>query len=294
MQRGVITTAAEIKPIENGFTCKYMAPELLRYYAVYWDKIVLTDSRLLRLNPSPEMVVLEEAGLLRRERADFSFYGIGPFPGQQQTDLHHMATADVASRLANVNPGQWTIHQEGQFLAVPSDLAAEKVTAEIQLLNCLPVPDADVPLDKVLDFKMRREPELSAFRNHVDELYLFIVDSNDVPRAKVLQIEKLEQSIKDLSTVAQESWSFRTLGNRRVFLETDIATIASGAKQGAKLGSEYAGPLGTIVGGVGGAIAASIKIEINQTKQLNLPASVNGELAYLHSMFAEGVATKKP
>ena len=293
MQRGVITTAAEITALPNGISYKYMSPEMLRYYALYWDKIVVTDSRLMRINPSPEMVVLEQAGILRRERADFAFYGVGPFPGQDQANLHHMATADVASALAKTNPGQWTIHQEGNFLAVPSDLEAEKVTAEIQLVNCLSVPNADFPLDKLLEFKMNREAELAAFRNHVDELYLYVVGAGDIDRASVMQIEKLKQSIKDLNTVSNESWGINLMGNRRVFLEIDAATLSSGAKQGSKIGSEFAGPLGSLVGGAIGAVAATIKIEYNNTKQVNLPASQNGELAYLASLYNEGIVTKK-
>ena len=283
MQRGVITTGAKIVATENGHTAQFMSPEMLRYYALYWDKVVLTDSRILRIRLNSEMELLEQASVLTKERGDVWVYGFGPMPGEESVNAHHAATASVASRLCHENPGQWSIHQETQSLILPPDLSVEKTTAEIQLLNCLPIPKADVPLDKVLDFKINREAELESLRMALDEIYLSIVSSGDIPRAVNLETTKLDKAIAELSTVAKESWGTGILGGRRVYLELSAEAFAEGVKY-ATAGALYAGSLGAVVGGVTGTIVSSIRVELDHSFQLNVPTGKHGELSYLTSL----------
>lgn len=291
MERGVITSAVATKATKDGYIIRYMSPEILRYYALYWDKILLTDSRLLRINPSPEMSLLESAGVLSRERAHFHVYGLGPMPGQESVNVHHAATATIANRLCHEYPGQWTIHQESSALILPPEMSVKKATAEIQLLNCLPIPKADVPLNKILDFKMRRESELAALRIALDEMYLSVISSADIARATNLETVNLEKAINDLSCVAGEHWSTGILGSRRVYLELSAEAFLEGAKY-ATAGALSAGSVGGLIGGVTGTLVSSIRVELNHSEQLNIPTGKQSELSYLSSLTAENIVEK--
>jgi hypothetical protein len=79
MERGVIALPALIDITLNGFTMKRsISPEEIRYYALYWDKIIIPGSNLIYVG-IPEEELLIETGVVERSRVNFSgaFWGGG-------------------------------------------------------------------------------------------------------------------------------------------------------------------------------------------------------------------------
>lgn len=136
--------------------------ESLRYYLLYWDKVVIADSHYMKTALSDEMELLSKANILTKE--------VGPAANSggsdnQDLDVQHLTSvATVAAKLYGKNPGQWSVHQTGDSLIFPQSMSRELITADIELNACLPVPPATFPLEKLLEFKLRRSDELSILR----------------------------------------------------------------------------------------------------------------------------------
>lgn len=291
MERGVITPAQEI--FSNGEQVRTGGPmpaEKLRYYALYWDKVALTDATnnviSFAVELSEEQLLLESAGILRREVVETNV--IGAHRMSEYVGVHHKALAEKATELSRLNPGQWVIHPSGDQLVVPNGLSTELITADFELARSLPVPKANVPLDKLLDFKIQRKDELDALRAGMDELYLQISQSGDIPRSKVTQIQRLENAIDDLDRVAQQSWGERLLASRKVSIDLNQGPMLNGVAAGVAMSALYTPVAGVIVG-VATTIASSFKFELSITKQLSCACGKQLDLSYLSSAKKAGI-----
>ncbi len=289
MDRGIITPAMEIISQGKQF-CVHggIPPEKLRYYILYWDKVVLTDNNMFGAGLSEEAKTLEKANILTKSTAVMNVSG--RFDGSALANIQFEGLAQIAAKLINKNPGQWAIHQSCDHLVVPNGMSSDLITADLALNQCLPVPKPDTPLDKVLDFKMRHNDELLALRSTLDELYLEITKSADIPRSKIVQIQRLEQAIKDLNQVAKQSWSERLLASRKISLDIKFKSLVQGAVAAGLVGSNFNNPLIGIIAGAAKTITSSMKFEVSISPQLRAPLGQQIDLSYLSSMNCEDIA----
>lgn len=288
MERGIITPAMEIVSQGPSISMKGgIPPEKCRYYALYWDKVVVTDSNIFGTGLSDDLNALHDAGILRKETARMALNGT--FDGGDLAHMHFEGLAQVADNLIQKNPGQWVIHQTGDVLNIPKDSSRELVTADIELAKCLPVPRADYPLDKLLDFKLRRANELIALRSTLDELYLEIAKSSDIPRAKIAQIQRFETALKDLDKVAQQSWGERILASRKVSLDLNYGAVMNGAITAGLVGTSFSSPLAGAALGAAHSLTSSLKFEVSLSNQLASAEGNQLNLSYLGSLKEEDV-----
>ncbi|WP_210442598.1 DUF6236 family protein [Vibrio crassostreae] len=290
MERGIVTPAQEI--VSNGDSLSInggLPPEKLRYMALYWDKIVLTDSNIFGTSISSDALLLEEAKILRKDTARLSFSGT--FNGSGLAKMHFDGLSQVATKLSSENSGQWAIHQSGDQLVIPKNMSKELVTADLELLKCLPVPMPDYPIDKLIEFKSSRDSELQGLRQSLDELYLEISKSQDIPRSKVMQITRLENAIKDLDKAAKESWGSRLLASRKVSLDMNLGSIGQGLVSGGIVGSNFNNPLLGIIAGAGHSLVSSMKFEVSSSPQLKGSIGNQLDLSYLTSLKAEDIVS---
>lgn len=290
MERGVVTSAIEVRI--NGCSVEVIGsitPEQIRYLSLYWDKVIVTDSSLFKVDVSGETQVLIDANILRKETAQTL---LPDDLNINMTDVgkrHLESTSKVIASLSEQNSGQWTIHQSGGELYVPENMSKELVTADFELNRCLPVPMADYPLDKLIEFKHRRRDQLGALRESLDELYLDITRSRDIPRAKIVKITQLEKAIKELDSVAKESWGKRSWASRSVSLDINFGNIMQGVVTGGAIGSTFTNPVLGLFAATGLAIASSMKFEVRSSKQLASAVGNQLELSYLSSLKEENI-----
>ena len=280
MERGIITPAVVMKT-EGDTICgtSRMPADKLRYYALYWDKLVVTESKLFGSALSAEQQLLESAGILRKERAQMKV--AGTFGGAEMFKMYFQGLAQVASELTDKNPGQWAIHPSGDQLIIPEGLSTELVTADFELSRALPLPKADFPLEKLLEFKLQRKDELDALRMVLDDLYLEISNSGDIPRSKIAQIQRLERAISDLDKVAQQSWGERVLASRRVSIDLNQGPVVNGIAVGGAVTALSGSPIGGMIAGVSATVLSSFKFEASITKQLTSACGKQADLSYL-------------
>lgn len=288
MERGIVTHAMDITSNGPQVTVRGgIPPAKLRYYALYWDKITLTDTNIFGTSLNDEQELLSKAKLLTKATARLQLSGT--FDGSDLTNLHYQGLSLVATELSTSQPGQWSIHQSGDRLVIPDGLSTQLLTADFELTNCLPCPKEDVPLDKVLDFKMRRSDELAALRSSLDSLYLEIAKSQDIPRSKICQLEVLEAALADLDRAAAESWGDRILASRKVSIDLNYGALAQGVTSATVVGAAFASPLIGLVAGATHALVASVKFEAVVSSQLGASAGKQLDLSYLSSLRTENL-----
>lgn len=227
-------------------------PEHLRHYLLYWDKIEYPNNNFVHVGSSPDEQFLMDAGVLQRTNINLS-----GFSGN--VGMAYLLCQAIAARQLNESvPGRWTIAQSGPRLFVPDELSTSVKSLEIELYNALPSPGPDVSLDDILSFKERYRDELTAFRAYMDELYLGISQSGDIPRAKTAAIERLEKSINEIDRAADESWASKLVSGFKV--ELNLPSILEKAVAGAGVAALAGLPLA--LGAVLGAAGAVVKVEI--------------------------------
>ncbi len=290
MDRGIITpeniltNKGEDLHVDTAITTQF-----LRYYCLYWDKISVIQHPNMYGNykDGDEIKILESANIIQISK--FKPPKGGSHGAPQIVQNHVQGVAEEADVLINKNPGQWTIHQNSDQLIIPNNMSQPLLTADFQLMSCLPVPLPDIPLEKVLDFKVRREDELLALRISLDELYLGISQASDIPRSKVTQVQKLELAIKDLDKVAKESWKHRLLASRKISIDLNYNSVVNGVATGGAIGAVFSNPLVGVIAGGAHSILSSLKFEVTMSGQLSSSIGQKPDLSYLSSLKSEDI-----
>jgi hypothetical protein len=288
-ERGIIAPISDINFLGPFITMgKDVSPQLVRYFLLYWDKIVLTDTSIIKTELfDDDFKMLENIGILEKITAAIDKdYTVG----KSMVDIHYKGQAEIASKLMRENPGRWAVHQTGDHLIIPEDMSVELITADFELIRCLPVPKQDISLDAVLEFKNKRHDELLALRSTLDEMYVEISKSSDIPRSKNLQIIKLEKAISDLDKVAKQSWGERILASRKVSLDLNMDSLKNGALTGICVGQYFSSILAGFVSGLSGTLFSSIKFEISVSPQLDFMKGQQIDLSYISSVKKEHIA----
>lgn len=154
-----------------------IAPIKLRQYLMYWDEIDFPTNNAIYFEGTPEVNYLQSLGILKRSHINLGLSG-------QLTELF-LKSQYEAFRLNSLEaPGSWAFAQPQYELSLLESDSVKTRTLEVELYQSLPIPTAEVPLEKILEFKVRRNDELLEFRELVDNLYSDIITSGDQERAK--------------------------------------------------------------------------------------------------------------
>ncbi len=227
-------------------------PAHLRHYLLYWDRIEYPNNSLIHIGSSPDVQSLIDAGVMQRTNII-----LPNFAGN--IGIAYVLCQAIAARQLNLaEPGKWTIAQSGPRLYLPDEISSLSRSLD-ELYNALPSPGVDVPLEDILSFKERYRDELIAFRAYIDELYLEISKSGDIPRAKTAVIQRLEKSIDDVDRAADQSWTSKLISGFKV--ELNLPTILEKAAAGAGAAAMTGLPLA--LGAALGAVSAVIKVELS-------------------------------
>ncbi|QMT45043.1 DUF6236 family protein [Neisseria dentiae] len=169
-------------------------------YLVYWDKIDLPNNNIVSTAlADDDLILLHEQGILTRTFCQL----IGGY-------------SDMASMMLEVqlqafqfhdkqNPGQWTLAQEIDDLYLPQDKTEMKRVVEFNLFNTLPVPVDSTPIHEILEFKDRRKDELLQLRNHLDDIYISIINAEESGKEYQKRIQEIHQDLYDLNRLFQEN-----------------------------------------------------------------------------------------
>ena len=284
MDRGVIASPGIITPLGQGFRLeRNISAEELRYYVMYWDKVVIPGNNLVYIG-IPEEEDLISCGAIERPKIGFQ----GNFQGDQVTNAILSCQSIVASELVNDKSTDWVMHQIGNSIICPEEFNETRNIIRVDLANVLPVPSADTPINEVLEFKERRSSELKELHEALDEFYEQILTSPDPELSTKKVVSRLQESVSNLNTASNEKFNHSRKFDFSAELNLSGKDISLGASSGALidfLATGYTIPLATIAG----AIISTINIRSKSTNTFK-PASDNTKLAYLSHANEEGLS----
>jgi hypothetical protein len=197
-KRGIVISTI-FETLTSGGICVKGAPNPIdiRKYLLYWDEIDYPTNNLIHIEGSPDIKFLEECKVLRRSNIRF----IGSFLIDGLIFLQTQQRAYEANE--KNEKGCWDL---AQLSTTPYYVnSVQKQCLEFELFNCLPVPEHDVPLNDILEFKEKRRDELLELRVYLDELYQSIITSEDPSKAINTALTKIELSLNDIDRTLTES-----------------------------------------------------------------------------------------
>lgn len=254
-----------------------ISPVNLRHALLYWDKIDFPNNNIIGTGLSEEMELLAEQGIAKRTMVAFdSFAGN---PGIAMSIMQAIAF----EQNSKAEPGRWAVAQTNQALFVPEQYSKELKTIEVELYNSLPVPSEQVTIPEILEFKDRRRDELLAFRIAMDNIYLGVVQSNDIPRSKIVAIQTLESALVDLNRVADESWTSKLLSSLRV--EVNVPNLVSNAILGSLAASQFG--FSPAAGAAVGAATAALKFDMGVSRGYQGLTPEQRDFAYIFQIGRE-------
>lgn len=249
----------------------------LKHYLLYWDKVEFPNNNMIHIGDAPEFEFLYQENVLQRTSVNISGYSgnIG--------DAYLIAQAVAVRELNDREPGKWTLAQNCTQLVLPQNMSSQTEAVEFELYNILPSPGDDVSYEDLLNFKEKRKNELASFRSCMDDIYLEITNSGDIPRAKNVAITNLENSISDLTVVANESWSSKFLSGFKV--EISIPNIIDNSVKGVGIAAMTSLPIS--LGAAAGAVASVIKFDFSTAPRVSGTQDICSDFAYISSVNRE-------
>lgn len=227
-------------------------PVKLREYLLYWDKIDFPCNNAVYIGLSPEEEYLENTGILKRTKFDFK-------GGLIDSKVFIDSQLDAFYKNNKISGEVWSIAQPTNKVILPKDKSVKTRCIEVELYNCIPVPNSNVTLEDILNFKEHRKDELQEFRTLMDETYLSILNSPDQDFSMNTSIERLKSKINDINRIMDESIIEKVLRNTKI--EIDFGNLTKNVMSsiaGLTVGQAINMPL---VGATAGFLSSTINIK---------------------------------
>lgn len=221
----------------------------LRAVLFLFDKIDWPKTNLFKVLGNAETDFLENEGILGR--SGHSLVGA-------ETLRHSITDADLKAWEWHERdePRRWALGRGAS--AAPGELDEGDAALFTKLANVIAVPAVEVPLQDVLEFRLRRRAELLALRTEIDRAYGRIVSSADRAHAWMAESDALITAVADQRRVAAEAgW------------RTRLGSVASSMKVG-DLQAAGVAAFATLT--TGGSVSAAL---IAGTGALSLSASIS-------------------
>lgn len=254
----------------------------LRHWLLFWDELAWPTSNLIHVAGGLDEIFLEEAGVLSRPRMPM----YGTFAGSDAVSKPHLAAFKI---LDDDEPGKWSLATGARSFNWSQMPLTNTNAAVFELHRAIPVPNHDVPIAEVLEFKQRRRDEIKRLRTEID-IYAAVVraagDPQTVLNAKAAEIEL---ACADLLRVGHE-WRYPVrLTDLKASIEFKPGDVILDA---IKIGAagHFAfdmGALGALLGGILGVTLGS-GLKLSGTLQNSvLPNPRSTPFQYVHSFHKE-------
>ena len=235
-------------PVANNFTAAH--EDSVDGYELLKSEGVLTEPKIVI---DDDQIHLDRSGELSEEYTPFEETKvIDPEFMEEKTKNSALAQfASLVFKNQNRPEQRWSSTEHGIFF--PKENLALAKSAQIRLLNLLPVPSESVPVRKILEFKENRRALLSELWAGLDGLYLEVAESADPEKASDIVETRLESALNGLAKTLEEEEINHWFSPIQVQLKLDspsetAAKVAGGFGAGTYAGFEVAVGLGLSIG----------------------------------------------
>lgn len=279
MKRGVIAAPGIIHRLPRGFTMeRSLSPEELRFYVLYWDQVVIPGNNLVYIGV-PEETELVKAGAISRPRVQFT----GRYEGDQVTSAVLGCQALVATQLMKDVNTDWVVHQFGGDILSTPGMTTGVSSLRLALASVLPVPPGAVQIADVLEFKHRKQADLRALHDCIDELYLDILRTPDRDLGARKAIADLRGQVEAIGSgkIDVSAWRKFDLGVEFALRPKEMVFgVAAGLGLAATAG--WSAPLTAAAG----ALASLVEVKLSKTSTFG---DGKNRLAYLSAAKRSGI-----
>lgn len=190
--------------------------EAIRSTLVFYDKFDVVQQDMFGFG-QPSVDVLQKLGIIQKTMLRYD--------GSMEKAVQR-APFDGYIALSDREPNKWTISRSAQMLGVPSEELTTDRGVALTIDNALPVFGRSVPLEDVLEFKLKRRDELRALRTSLDELCKRICMSgaNDIRNSD--EFTRFDSALSDHMIVMQQSNAEKILVSFRASMSWDVAIPA--------------------------------------------------------------------
>lgn len=265
--RGLIISAPIVIDGDSFIFKGGLDPEDLRFSLFFWDRLSWPQSAGIAIGSCPSASYLESAGIL--ERPSFFFNG-------NQTKAHVRGYLSTLEQYEHTQPGMWTFGSGANSIQGDHTLFTENNGTLIELQRCIPIPQRDVPLAEILEFRQRRRDELLLFRLYLDDIASEIISTSDSVDALNRAQKKLDETCRNLIKVTREWRVPIYLTNFRASFNLDLGKAASSAfKTWSALGvmglSGTTAEIGAIAAGINSQISIKSDVALRQFRRKTSP-----------------------
>jgi hypothetical protein len=247
----------------------YLDDQELRFSLLLWDKLDMPrakygDMDLVSQNWGGEDAdFLESVGILNRTVTNFavSDESVPAHPNVTPNltpELLHQTYLAAYRALDRAEPGVWSLGVGKNSVSFPERDLNEGRGVMVRLYEAIPVPDKDVPIQDILEFKAKYGSELLDLRHHLDLIFQRIIAAGDGELALKSEVDALERSIIDYLKAAK--------GTSIPFINTTVeanlnipAAITAGLAACSAGLSTVTSLLAGAAAGIGFGLSASLK-----------------------------------
>lgn len=228
--RGVFVPAVE--GVEGWISFSMGNGYELSISALYWDKIIAPIStdhpKSFLYNPQffsgvQELVSLgvAEAPVLMNE--------IGLHPGNEDYILQKQAS--IVKNIISRESEDWTVLDgpslTAETLLAESILINDYDLLHLHLINALPVPLPDTPLESIVAFRDKRRDEIERVHIELGRLASTYVGSEPTAQAIPRALRDLNAALSDVRRVYSEKWSTRFFHSIRASFMAEVLLPAA-------------------------------------------------------------------
>lgn len=183
-------------------------PQELRFSLLFWEKLNFPTNNFLHIELDPDTQFLADQGILSRTQFTPELInGMGNLES-----LFIQAHTHAFRSLDQKEPGVWSLATGENSISFPQNELEEGRGILLRLHRAIPVPNKDVPLADILEFRNRRRSELLALRYHLESIYQRILSAGDGELALNSEVNNLQNAIVDhIKTSKESGLTFRNL-----------------------------------------------------------------------------------
>lgn len=234
------------------------------------DRLAWPTNNGIFIGPGPDEEYLESTGILVRPHMTFSGSG-------QLAEIAGQAHYSAFEKFDFASPGMWALASGENSFQWDKLQSGPVDGAVIQLLRAIPVPDREVPLAEVLEFRERRRDEALNLRQEIDNLSAAIRQSENPEAELAARQKQIEAACADLLKAGM-AWKFPVrISDLKCGIEIDLGQVVQYAASGWAAGATFALP--TVGAMVGGALSL-VKITAAVKRQKILPRSTPYQYVY--------------
>lgn len=185
----VISCPIEIQPGGSLYMkSATLDPQELRFSLLFWDILDYPQNNFIHISGGPDEEFLQSAGVLQRSQVRFAGGGMG---GDIFRDCHVSAfkSLDAAA------PGTWSLATGERSISFLDQELEVGRGVFVKLHRAISIPDHDVALHDILEFRDKRSDELMALRTNLEDIYQRIVNAGDGDLSLDSELKKLDQAL---------------------------------------------------------------------------------------------------